>query len=86
MRIVFRLLIVTASEFTFALCGSNLVHCFNKYRPLFAGRIVHDNSGGGFLLSIPVVQTASAAESMANLIFEGLIPELSAVNGSTPRP
>jgi thiol-disulfide isomerase/thioredoxin len=73
---LFRLLIVTASVFTFALYGNNLVHCFNKYRPLIDGRTVQSNSSGGFLPSIPVMQAASAAESTPKLTFEGLTPEL----------
>ena len=71
-----RLLIVTASTFAFALYGGNLVHCFNEYGPLLDRRFVHDDSGGRFLLTTPVVQAAGAAESTPKLTFEGLMPEL----------
>ena len=71
-----RLLIVTASVFTFALFGRNLVHCLTKYSALFELRTVHGNSGGTFLPSILVVQTASAAEFKPKLTLDGLMPEL----------
>ena len=76
IEIWFRLSIVTASAFTFVLYGGNLVHCFNNYGPLLDGRSVHDDSGGGFLLSTPVVQAAGATEPMPKLTFDGLMPEL----------
>ena len=76
IEIWFRLLIVTASTFTFALNGGKLAHRFNKYGPLLDSSSVHDDSGGGLLPSIPIVRAAGAAESTPKLTFEGLMPEL----------
>jgi len=76
IEIWFRLSIVTALAFTFVRYEGNLVHCFNKHGPFPDGRSVPDDSGGGFLLSTPVVQAAGAKEPMPKLTFEGLMPEL----------